>query len=74
MAWQWREVWMQFSCNIMSWHKMGPDVEQRGINTCGKCARCGIPVMLDSQGNAFPAIILPEKYHRSTPPPTRKDL
>jgi hypothetical protein len=70
----WREVWLHLSCNVMDWHRMGDSVEQRGINTCGKCARCGIPVMLDSQGNAFPAIILPEKTLRQSDTPTRKDL
>lgn len=40
-------------CGILGRHK-APDVVWRDeVNTGGYCARCGVPVLGDSQGNWF---------------------
>lgn len=58
---RWREVWLQFSCNVMGWHRMKLEsMTLAGVNVTGVCRRCDIPVMLDSQGNAFAVITLNE--------------
>lgn len=50
MAKTWREKWF---CGLMGWH-LGPhEISSDGFQCSGVCPRCGVRVLLDSQGNWF---------------------
>jgi len=48
-----KEVWPEFWCDIMGWHKAPLRQGFDGASLNGRCPRCGKRVLRDSQGNWF---------------------
>lgn len=46
----WKEKWL---CGLMGWHLSPRAISSDGFQSSGNCPRCGVRVLLDSQGNWF---------------------
>jgi len=47
---EWKKKWF---CGTMGWHIKPKTVSSDGFQSSGNCPRCGVHVLLDSQGNWF---------------------
>lgn len=46
-------VWVRVLCGWLGWHRPGHVTDVRGINIVSTCRRCGVEIMMDSNGGWF---------------------
>lgn len=49
--------WQRFLCLVMGWHRAPTSQGFDGCSFNGRCPRCGLRILQDSQGNWFTSSI-----------------